>query len=74
MLNQVDKHDIHTFKRVIHECGVISQISSQEVKCEEREVVLSFEHEIFKSWEMVQFGVVKKDPGLLFHFHVLNLF
>ena len=28
----------------------------------------------FKSWEMVHFGVVKKDPGLIFHFHVFNLF
>ena len=34
----------------------------------------------FRTWKFqkpsqkLHFGVTKKDPGLLFHFHVLNLF
>ena len=30
--------------------------------------------EISKTSEKLHFGVIKKNPGLLFHFHVLNLF
>jgi hypothetical protein len=27
-----------------------------------------------KTFQKIHFGVTKKDPGLLFHFHVMNLF
>ena len=30
--------------------------------------------EISKTSQELHFGVTKKDPGLLFHFHVFNLF
>ena len=30
--------------------------------------------EISKTSQKLHFGVTKKDPGLIFHFHVLNLF
>ena len=69
---QVDKQDLDTFQRKNHVPKVISQTLSYEVKGEERWYEVS-NMKIFKSWEMVHFGVSKKDPGLLFHFHVLNL-
>ena len=33
---QVDKQGLHRFRQDIHVCHVISQISSHEVKCEDK--------------------------------------
>ena len=46
---------------------------SYEVKHEEKWFLVS-NMEISKTSQELHFAVTKKDPGLLFHFHVLNLF
>ncbi len=46
---------------------------SYEVKHEEKWFWVS-NMEISKTSQKLHFGVTKKDPGLLFHLHVLNLF
>ena len=46
---------------------------SYEVKHEEEWFWVS-NMEISKNYQTLHFGVIKKDPGLLFHIRVLNLF
>ena len=46
---------------------------SYEVKHEEKWFLVS-NMEISKTSQKLHFRVTKKDPGLPFHFHVLNLF
>ena len=68
---QVDKQGLPTFIWDIHVCNVISQISSHEVKCEDKWYEV-WNMKRFKIWKWIHLGVSKKDPSLLFHFHVLN--
>ena len=66
---EVHKQDLDTLQRKNHVHNVISQTLSYQVKGEERWYEV-WNMKFFKSLEMVHFGVVKKDPGLLFNFHV----
>ena len=71
---QIDKQGQHVFKRrnAHKQCDISHFVIWNQERSEE---VLDLKHEISqKNTPKIHFGVTKKDPGSLFHFHVLNLF
>ena len=52
LMIQVDKQGLPTFIRGIHVCNVISQISSHEVKCEDK---------WYEVWNMKRFKSLEMD-------------
>ena len=71
----IDKQGLDTFKQNMLERGVKSQISNSDrtLMCEVRRFWIC-NMKFSKNSPKLHFGVTKKDPGLLFHFHVSNLF
>ena len=70
----IDKQGLDAFKKIC--LNVVWNLKSQTMNSHVwRDVVLDLQHEIYKkNSPKFHFGVTKKDPGLLFHFHGSNLF
>ena len=71
---QVDKQGLYTFRRKIHVSNVI-YLKLWRMKSRVKRRCFGFATwKIQKTSPKFHFEVTKKDPGLVFHFHVLNLF
>ena len=74
LTTQVEKHGLHTFKirKTCISCD-IAKLKRWGLSLREK-WFWNCNMKFSKTSQKLHFGVTKKDPGLLFHFHVLNLF
>ena len=74
LATQVEKDGLHTFKmrRAWISCD-IAKTQTMRSKVEEK-WFWNCNMKFSKTSQKLHFGVTKKDPCLVFHFHVLNLF
>ena len=69
----VDKQGLYIFRQNIHVSIAISKTMLYELEVEKKGFwICNMENS--KASPMFHFGVTKKDPVLVFHFHVLNMF